>query len=59
MSLSLRGRLAIVSALMFGSLLTLASGVSYHVLKHWLDVDATERLGRQRYWISGRGPLAC
>ena len=44
MSHTLRGRLALVSALMFGALLAVAGGISYRVLQHWLDVDATVRL---------------
>jgi heavy metal sensor kinase len=44
MTRTLRGRLAIVFALMFGLLLTLAGGVSYRVLGYWLDLDATMRL---------------
>ena len=41
---TLRGRLAIVSALMFAALLAVFGQVSYRVLAHWLDADATMRL---------------
>lgn len=44
MSRTLRGRLAIVSALTFGLLLAMAGAVSYRVLVYWLDLDATMRL---------------
>lgn len=44
MSRTLRGRLAIVSALTFGLILAVAGAVSYRVLDYWLDVDATVRL---------------
>jgi heavy metal sensor kinase len=44
MSRTLRGRLAIVSALTFGLLLAIAGLVSYRVLVYWLDLDATMRL---------------
>jgi len=44
MSRTLRGRLAIVSALTFGLLLALAGAVSYRILAYWLDLDATTRL---------------
>src|SRR6185295_5504958 len=44
MSRTLRGRLAIVSAVMFGLLVAVAGVVSYRVLAYWLDLDATMRL---------------
>jgi heavy metal sensor kinase len=44
MSRTLRGRLAIVSALTFGLLLAAAGAVSYRILAYWLDLDATMRL---------------
>ena len=44
MSRTLRGRLAIVSAVTFGLLLAVAGGISYRALVHWLDLDATMRL---------------
>ena len=44
MSRTLRGRLAIVSAVTFGLLLAVAGAVSYRVLVYWLDLDATVRL---------------
>ena len=44
MSRTLRGRLAIVSALTFGLLLAVAGAVSYRILRYWLDLDATMRL---------------
>lgn len=44
MSRTLRGRLALVSAFVFSVLLAIVGQVSYHLLAHWLDADATVRL---------------
>jgi len=41
---TLRGRLAVLSALMFAALFAVVGQVSYSVLAHWLDADATTRL---------------
>jgi heavy metal sensor kinase len=44
MSRTLRGRVAIVSALVFAVLLAVLGAVSYGLLSRWLDADATMRL---------------
>jgi HAMP domain-containing protein len=44
MTLTLRARLAAISAVVFGLLLAALGLVSYQVLARWLDADVTERL---------------
>ena len=44
MTLTLRARLAAISAVLFGLLLAALSLVSYQVLERWLDADVTARL---------------